>query len=74
MGFDDTGLGEAMSLAHARDTAEDAKKLVRKQDRRIEDLEQRIIDLELQVSQCLDASRFLYRYYVDNERGAKWPL
>ena len=74
MGFDDTGLGEAMAFAYARDTAEDAQKVARKLDRRVEDLEQRITEQDLQISNLLDACRFLYRYYVDNETSGTWPL
>ena len=74
MGFDDTGLGEAMAIAAARDAGNDAKAIARKLDRRVEDLEQRVTEQDLQISNLLDACRFLYRYYVDNETSGTWPL
>ena len=74
MGFDDTGLGEAMTIAEARDAGNDAKAIARKLSRRVEDLEQRVTEQDLQISNLLDACRFLYRYYVDNETSGTWPL
>lgn len=70
----DGSLGRAMAQSALQDGIDKAKAENRKQDRRIEDLEQRMRDLELANSTLLDACRFLYRYYVNGTSNGKWPL